>query len=53
MNDEIIIFFEEAFKCKLFTNLCNILNSIYLPCLTNKQKDFCEIEFLKKHCATL
>ena len=48
-NDEIKIFFEEAFKChkgKSFTNLSNILNSIDLPCLTNKQKDFCEIDDL-------
>ena len=47
INDEIKLFFEEAFKChkdKSFTNLSNILNSIDLPCLTNKQKDFCEIE---------
>ena len=48
-NDEIKIFFEKAFKChkgKSFTNLSNILNSIDLPCLTNKQKDFCEIDDL-------
>ena len=50
-NDEIKIFFEEAFKChkgKSFTNLSNILNSIDLPCLTNEQKDFCEIELGEK-----
>ena len=32
----------------MFTNLSNILNSIDLPCLTNKQKDFCEIELGEK-----
>ena len=51
INDEIKIFFEEAFKChngKSFTNLSNILNSIDLPCLTNEQKDFCEIELGEK-----
>ena len=47
INEEINIFFEETFKChqgKSFTNLSNILKSIHLPCLTNEQKDFCEIE---------
>ena len=47
INDEIKIFFEEAFECrnsKSFTSLSNILNSIDLPCLTNEQKYFCEIE---------
>ena len=46
INDEIKIFFEEGFKChkgKSFTNLSNILNSMDLPCLTNEQKDLCEI----------
>ena len=44
-------FFEEAFKChnsESFTNLSNILNSIDLPCLTNEQKDFCELELGEK-----
>ena len=31
-----------------FTNLSNILNSKDLPCLTNKQKHFCEIELGEK-----
>ena len=47
ITDKIKIFFAAAFKChkgKSLTNLFNILNSIDLPCLTNKQKDFCEIE---------
>ena len=47
INYEIKIFFENVFKChkgKSITNLSNILNSIDLPCLTNKQKDFCEME---------
>ena len=35
-------------KRKLFTNLSNILNSLDLPCLTNEQNDFCEIELRKK-----
>ena len=51
MNNEIKILFEEAFKCrkgKLSTNLSNILNSVDLPCLTNEQKDFCEIELGEK-----
>ena len=51
INDEIKIFYEEAFKChngKSFTNLSKILNSIDLLCLTNKQKDFCEIELGEK-----
>ena len=51
INDEIKIFFEKAFKYhkgKSFTNLSNILNSIDLPCLTNEQKDFCEIELGEK-----
>ena len=51
MIDEIKIFFEESFKChedESFTNLSNILNSIDLPCLTNKQKDFYEIELEEK-----
>ena len=51
INDEIKIFFEEAFEChngKLFKNLSNILNSVDLPCLTNEQKDFCEIELGEK-----
>ena len=51
INDEIKIFFQEAFKChysKSFTNLSNTLNSIDLPRLTNKQKDFCEIELGEK-----
>ena len=44
-------FFEEAFKChkgKWFTNLCNILNSIDLPCLTKEQKYLCEVELGEK-----
>ena len=51
INDEIKIFFQEAFKChysKSFTNLSNTRNSIDLPRLTNKQKDFCEIELGEK-----
>ena len=43
-----INFFEDAFKCHKatsFTNLSNILNSIDLPCVTNKQNDFCENKF--------
>ena len=51
INDEIKIFFVEAFKCsqfKSFSNFFNILNSIDLHCLTNKQKDFCEIELGEK-----
>ena len=51
INDEIKIFFEEAFKChkgKSFTNLSTILNFIDLPCLTNEQKDSCEIELGEK-----
>ena len=51
INDEIKIFIEKAFKChkgKLFPNVSNILNSIDLPSLTNKQKDFCEIELEEK-----
>ena len=41
ITDKIKIFFAAAFKChkgKSLTNLFNILNSIDLPCLTNKQK---------------
>ena len=41
INAETKIFFEELFKChkdKSSTNLFNILNSIDLPCLTNKKK---------------
>ena len=40
--EDIKIFFEQAFKfhkSKSFTNLSNILNSIDLPSLTNKQED--------------
>ena len=51
INDEIKIFFEEEFKChkgKSFINLSNILNSTDLPCLTNEQKDFCDIELGEK-----
>ena len=51
INDEIKNFFEEAFKChngKSFTNLSNILNSRDPSCLTNEQKDFCEIELGQK-----
>ena len=51
INDEIKIFFEEAFKFhrdKSATNLSNILKSIDLPCLHNKQKDFCEIKLGEK-----
>ena len=51
INYEIKIFFEKAFKYqkgKSFTNLSNILNSIDLPCLTNEQKEFCEIELGEK-----
>ena len=51
-NDEIKIFFEEAFKChngKSFVNLSNILNFIDVPCLTNEQKDLCEIEHGEKN----
>ena len=42
INEDIKIFFEQAFKfhkSKSFTNLSNILNSIDLPSLTNKQED--------------
>ena len=49
--DEIKIFFEEVFKChkgKSFTNLSNILNSLDLPCLTNEQTDFWDIELGEK-----
>ena len=56
INDEIKIFFEEAFKFlkgKSFTNLSNILYSTDLPCLTNEQKDFCEIELGKNELLTL
>ena len=45
------VLFEETFKChkgKLFTNLTNILKSVDLPCLTNEQKDICEIELVGK-----
>ena len=45
------VLFEETFKChkgKLFTNLTNILKSVDLPCLTNEQKDLCEIELVGK-----
>ena len=51
IDDEIKIFFEEAFKFhkgKSLTNLSNILNSMDLPYLTNEQKDFCEIEHGEK-----
>ena len=51
INDEIKIFFEEAFEChkgKSFTNLSYILNSVDLPCLTNEQKGFCEIKLAEK-----
>ena len=44
-------FFEEVCKChnsESFTNLSNILNAIGLPCLTNEQKDFCELELGEK-----
>ena len=50
-NDEIKIFFEEAFKChdgKLLTNFSNILNYIDLSCPTNERKNFCEIELREK-----
>ena len=45
------LFFEEVLKChkgKSFANLSNILNSIDLPCVTNKQEDFCEPEIEEK-----
>ena len=51
INPEIKVFSKEAFKChqgKLFLNPSNILNSIDLHCLTNKQKDFYEIELWEK-----
>ena len=53
IKDEVKIFFEQLFKFhkgKSFTNLSNILNSIDLSCLTNKQRDFCEIELSEKEC---
>ena len=49
--DEIKIFFEEVFKChkgKSFTNLSYILNSLDVPCLTNEQTDFWDIELGEK-----
>ena len=51
INDEIKIFFEKIFECrkgKLLTNVSNILNYTDLPCVTVKQKDFCETELGKK-----
>ena len=41
------VFFEDAFKChkaKSFINLSDILNATDLPCLSNVQREFCEIE---------
>ena len=51
INDDIKNFIEEVFKYhkrKSFINLSNILNTTELPCLTNEEKDFCEIELGEK-----
>ena len=51
IKDGIKIFFKEVFKYhkdKSFTSLSNILNSVDLPCLTNEQKDSCDIELWEK-----
>ena len=40
-------FFEDAFKfhkAKSLINLSDILNATDLPCLSNVQREFCEIE---------
>ena len=50
MKDGIKIFFKEVFKYKgkSFTSISNILNSVDLSCLTNEQKDSCNIELWEK-----
>ena len=51
INPEIKTFSEEAFKShqgKLLLNLSNLLKSIDLHCLTNKQKNFCKTELWEK-----
>ena len=49
IDDEIKIFFEEAFKCHKGKSFANLSNIIDVPCLTNEQKDLCEIELGEKN----
>ena len=47
LNDEIKKGFK-SHKRKSVIDLSNILNTTELPCLTNEEKDFCEIELGEK-----
>ena len=47
INDEIKKVFK-SHKRKSVIDLSNILNTTELPCLTNEEKDFCEIELGEK-----